>query len=111
MQHRYDEHIAPINRLVDSLQEATGRWLPYVAPMYGGVHARLLSLLRDPGPKTQREGGSGFLCMENDDPTAEAIATLEEFEQLRAGLAAPWVPALRILALPRRSKVVLTRAR
>src|SRR5262245_22189911 len=58
---RYDAHAAPINRLVDSLRSSERGWLPYVAPMYGGVHARLLSLLRDPGPKTQADAGSGFL--------------------------------------------------
>jgi hypothetical protein len=73
-ERRYDEHIAPINRLVDELQVKSDRgWLPYVAPMYGGVNARLLSVLRDPGPKTRSGQGSGFLCMENDDPSAEAI--------------------------------------
>lgn len=69
---RYDEHIAPINRLVDELRVSGGAWLPYVAPIYGGVTARLLSLLRDPGPMTQLESGSGFLSMENDDATAQA---------------------------------------
>jgi uracil-DNA glycosylase len=45
--------------------------MPYVAPCHGGVGARMLSVLRDPGPKTQDGTGSGFLCIENDDPTAE----------------------------------------
>jgi hypothetical protein len=31
----------------------------------------VLSVLRDPGPKIQDTIGSGFLCLENDDPTAE----------------------------------------
>jgi hypothetical protein len=74
-QHRYHPHVAPINQFVDSLRTEDDRgWAPYVAPMYGGVEARLLSVLRDPGPKTRDESGSGFLCMENDDATAEAIA-------------------------------------
>ena len=45
-------------------------WMPYVAPCHGGVDARVLSVLRDPGPKTAEQGGSGFLCIDNDDPTA-----------------------------------------
>jgi hypothetical protein len=48
-----------------------------VAPVYGGVHARVLNIFRDPGPKTCiSPGGSGFLCPENDDASAERFATL-----------------------------------
>jgi hypothetical protein len=87
---RYDDHIAPINRFVDTLREADGRWLPYVAPMYGGVKARLLSVLRDPGPRTQEDTGSGFLCMENDDPTAEAICGYFADAGIGAEEIVPW---------------------
>ena len=69
----YDAHIADVNRLVDDLRSCGRGAIPYVAPTCGGVHARLLSLLRDPGPKTQEDGGSGFISIENDDPTAEAL--------------------------------------
>jgi hypothetical protein len=90
-QHRYDEHIASINSLVDELRGDSARgWAPYVAPMYGGSGARLLSLLRDPGPKTQDGEGSGFLCMENDDPTAEAISNLFAGVGIDAGEIVPW---------------------
>jgi Uracil DNA glycosylase superfamily len=48
-----------------------------VAPVYGGVDARVLCILRDPGLKTHNQyGGSGFLCPENDDASAERFATL-----------------------------------
>ena len=65
--------VAPINALVDELIDPSGRgWVPHVAPVYGGVDARVLCIQRDPGPKTHTEyGGSGFLCPENDDATAE----------------------------------------
>jgi hypothetical protein len=91
-QHRYDAHIAPINRFVDELGRVPGRdVVPYIAPMYGGVNARLLSVLRDPGPKTQKaNGGSGFLCMENDDATAEAISNLFVEAEIDAGDIVPW---------------------
>lgn len=71
-------HVAPVNALVDELIEPAGRgWVPYVAPLYGGVHARVLNVFRDPGPKTHaRTGGSGFLCTENDDASAERFAAL-----------------------------------
>ena len=71
-------HVAPVNALVDELIDPAGRgWVPYVAPLYGGVHARVLNIFRDPGPKTHaRTGGSGFLCTENDDASAERFALL-----------------------------------
>lgn len=70
--HRKDAHIASINEFVAALQEPNGRgWVPEVAPLHGGVDATVLSVLRDPGPKTQKGKGSSFLCIENDDPTAE----------------------------------------
>jgi hypothetical protein len=68
-------HVEPFNRLVDEIATPS-EWVPYVAPQYGGVEARLLALFRDPGPKTQRIGGSGMLCTENDDPSAERYSNL-----------------------------------
>jgi hypothetical protein len=84
-------HIAPVNALVDELTDS-GRqgWVPYLAPAYGGVAARVLCVLRDPGPKTNDElGGSGFLSPENDDPTARRFADL---------LDAAGIPVSEILA-------------
>lgn len=71
-------HVAPINALVDELRDPDGRgWVPYVAPVYGGIYARVLCIQRDPGPMTRSQhGGSGFLCPENDDATAERYATM-----------------------------------
>lgn len=91
-QRRYDAHIAPINQFVDELRRISGRDSPpYVAPMYGGVNARLLSVLRDPGPKTQRaNAGSGFLCMENNDASAEAISKLFAGAGIDASDIVPW---------------------
>ncbi len=88
---RYAKHIAPINNLVDELAREPGRgWLPYVAPIYGGVTARLLSVLRDPGPATRSEEGSGFLSMENDDSTAETIEKLFREAGIAATEIVPW---------------------
>lgn len=69
---RYAAHVAPINELVDELgsRDAEG-YPPYVAPMYRGVHAHALAILRDPGPKAGGDKGSGFMSVENDDQTAE----------------------------------------
>jgi len=80
-------HVAPVNALVDELINPAGRgWVPYVASLYGGVNARVLNIHRDPGPKTRSQhGGSGFLCLENDDATAERFAALLD------GAGMPWV--------------------
>ena len=72
----YAPHIAPINRYVDELREQGRGWLPSVAPLHGGTRARVLSILRDPGPATQEGTGSGFLCTENDDGSAELMSLL-----------------------------------
>lgn len=68
---RYAPHVKPINEMVDSLRNESGGWMPHVAPLHGGITAGVLSVLRDPGPATQAGSGSGFLCIENDNPTAE----------------------------------------
>lgn len=84
-------HVEPINALVDELRQEGRGWVPYVAPLYGGVEARMLSILRDPGPMTDSNAkGSGFLCLENDDPAAERFATLLHEAGLRADQMVPW---------------------
>jgi hypothetical protein len=90
-------HVAPVNALVDELIDPAGRgWVPYVAPVYGGVYAGVLCVQRDPGPMTHSQyGGSGFLCPENDDATAERFATLLDeagiaVSEILAWNAYPW---------------------
>ncbi|WP_197683502.1 uracil-DNA glycosylase family protein [Jiangella alkaliphila] len=89
---RYASHVRPINELVDVLRGDGRGWMPYVAPCHGGIEAGMLSVLRDPGPKTQDGTGSGFLCIENDDPTAE----LQSVAFAAVGIAnsdfTPWTP-------------------
>jgi hypothetical protein len=88
---RYEPHVAPINRFVDELCTQREESVPYVAPMYGGVNARLLSVLRDPGPMTQEVNrGSGFLCMENDDASAALIHDLFSSAGIDATHVVPW---------------------
>lgn len=70
MNRRYEPHIGPFNRLVDELR-TEDEWMPYIAPLYGGVNAEVLAVFQDPGPKTQQGKGSGMLCVENDDVSAE----------------------------------------
>ena len=87
---RYAPHIAPINRYVDELREMGRDFVPYVAPLYGGVDARVLSILRDPGPATRDGVGSGFICVENDDGSAELQANLLEAVALSPAELLPW---------------------
>lgn len=90
-ERRFAPHIAPINHLVESLRDLDGRgWLPFVAPMYGGIDALVLSLSRDPGPMTRDGLGSGFLCVENDDPSAEAMCRYYEEFGISPAAAVPW---------------------
>lgn len=63
---RYEPHLEPpLNRFVDelgALDEAGHP--PYIPPMYHGIGAPVLTVLRDPGPKAGGAKGSGFLCVE-----------------------------------------------
>ena len=70
---RADPHVRPLNAYVDQLRvRRRGAFIPYLAPTYGGVNARLLTLYQDPGPKTDpaNANGSGMLCLENADISA-----------------------------------------
>lgn len=73
-------HVAPINALVAALEQESGVWLPRLAPIYGGMNAGMLIIAESPGPMTDPSNplrpGSGFLCLENDDPTAARRACL-----------------------------------
>jgi hypothetical protein len=84
-------HVAPINTLVDALREEGRGWAPYVAPLYGGIAAEMLSVLRDPGHMTNgADRGSGFLCLENGDASAELYATLLAEAGISADRMTPW---------------------
>ena len=86
-----DPHIASINAFVDRLTDPDGRgWLPKVAPMHGGVDAKILSVLSDPGKATLDGSGSGFLCIENNDATAEAQCKLFEAHGISPRWVLPW---------------------
>lgn len=128
---RYDPHIAPINRLVDELQRERGAKMPYVAPHYAGIKAELLFIFQDPGPMTDdSRGGSGFLCAENDDPTAQLFSEcLDQVgltpDRIITWNASPWLrpdpkekltpreleagiePTMRLLALLPKLRVVM----
>jgi len=94
-EHRYDPHIASINELVDKLKSKNLGPIPYVDPLYGGIHAKILFLFQDPGPGTYDKSGSGFLSAENDDPSAQLFAQCLdrvgiEINQVITWNAFPW---------------------
>ena len=85
-------HVRALNKFVDDLQDRDGRgWLPYIAPLYGGVQAKMLNILRDPGRMTNSaSGGSGYLCVENDDDSAERLADLLDEAGIAFDRTVPW---------------------
>lgn len=87
-------HVTAVNQLVESLREpepSAGRgWVPYVAPLHGGSEARILSILRDPGPMTHETKGSGMLCVENDDDSAALQCELLASVDLTTADLTPW---------------------
>lgn len=84
-------HIATFNDLIDELRAEPGRgWMPYIAPLYGGTEARLLSVFQDPGPKTDDTDGSGMLCVENDDPAAQYMSELLADAGIPPSELVPW---------------------
>lgn len=71
-QGRFEPHVAPINRQLEAWAEGRGVPAPpLVPPHLGGTAARIVCVLRDPGPRAGGPNGSGFISWENDDPTAE----------------------------------------
>lgn len=69
-----EPHVAPLNAWVRDLSERLGpeAIVPFIDPGDGGVTARILWLLKAPGPKaTTQRGGSGMISCNNNDQTAE----------------------------------------
>lgn len=84
-------HIKPINAFIESIRGQDGRgWAPLTPPHHGGVDAKVLSVLRDPGPATRDGEGSGFISVENDDPTAERQALLFKQNGISSRDVLPW---------------------
>lgn len=90
--HLSDPHVKPVNDLVDRLSADPRGWVPYVAPVHGGIRARVMWIFRDPGPRTvdPENPGRGFLCIENDDPTAARLAGLLADAGIDLSETMPW---------------------
>jgi hypothetical protein len=70
--------------------------LPHFDPAEAGVEARALVLLEAPGPKTVPQwGGSGFISVDNNDPTAQNVWTTRNqvglHDHVLAWNIVPWV--------------------
>jgi hypothetical protein len=62
-------YMAPLATFVAGLRKSRPEWqFPDFDPLGGGILADMLFLFEKPGPMA---GGSGFISMCNDDPTAE----------------------------------------
>lgn len=69
---RHEPHVAPLNRQLERwAQYGQVSLPPLVPPHLGGINARIVCVLRDPGPRAGGPKGSGFISWENDDPSAE----------------------------------------
>ena len=88
---RYTGRVAAINRFIDELgtRNEAGH-PPYIPPICGGVDALALSISRDPGPKAGGIKGSGFLSIENDDPSAERMGQFLSEAGIDYGQVVPW---------------------
>ncbi|WP_435173651.1 hypothetical protein [Gordonia hongkongensis] len=65
---RFDPHVAPINQYVEELRREQGEWVPYSAPTYGGVNARVLALFQHTGPWVKLSGGDAESTMSLEHP-------------------------------------------
>ena len=92
LEHLHDEHVQPINELVERLREQHApRSVPCVAPASAGVGARVLALVRAPGAASDpAAGGSGLLSLEDDDPGAERLHALITDAGIDPAMVLPW---------------------
>lgn len=88
---RYDEHVAPLNHLVDRLPTHDAPSLPpYVPPHYRPDRATMIGLLSDPGPMAGGVRGSGFISYRNDDQTAERLGRFSAEAGVDPDTVIPW---------------------
>jgi len=66
----HDRHVAPLNRLVEEMNAGREHLAPWFDPDGGGISARVLFLLENPGRRATATGGSGFISADNKDDTA-----------------------------------------
>ena len=84
-----NDRVGPLNRWISTLCDQH-RWMPRIAPTYGGVEAEVLFLLQDPGPGTAQASASGFLSHQNDDDASELLAHCLDHADLPACRTTAW---------------------
>lgn len=83
-------HVAQLNAMIRRLTKSGPAPVPFISPYHGGADARVLTLLRDPGPKADATKGSGYLCIQNDDPSAESQALQFAAAGIEPSDVTPW---------------------
>ena len=88
--------LEPINDYVESLGRTHGRDIPIIDPMFGGVEASVLLVLRQPGPKGAAK--TGKLSLDSPDRAAGALGLrLKEAGLMPCHVAVwniiPWTPS------------------
>jgi len=109
-----EPHVAPLSALADRIATAEGLpqgAVPYPDPDFGGINARALFLLDNPGPRAKLgTGGSGLLSIDNDDPSAaRAHAAYRQFH-IDRGMCLHWNVCPFPTALDQSSTAERTRA-
>jgi hypothetical protein len=92
-----EPHVKPLNDLADRIADERGLkrgQVPYVDPDLGGVNARAVVMLDNPGTKAKAGTGSGLLSLDNDDPTARRLREAYERHHIA------WVDLLAWNAVP-----------
>lgn len=82
-------HVAPLTALVDEIRRKEGlnEDVPYFDPIDGGVNARVLFLLKAPGPGAVE---SGFVSHSNPDQSAKNFSELLEEAEVARDRTVTW---------------------
>jgi hypothetical protein len=86
----HDPRVATVNDYCDLLATRANLQVPYIPPHYDTRDASIVVMSSNPGPKAGGDNGSGFLSIENDDPSAERMAGIFEAVDLTTAQAFPW---------------------
>ncbi len=91
-----EPHVAPLVTLADQIARGQGLpagvgAVPYPDPDGSGVHARVLFLLNDPGQGARVDsGGTGMLCLLNNDQTTRKQLDAIRFSGIERRLTLRW---------------------
>jgi len=80
-----EARVAPLNALADRIADVRNLphgHVPYVDPDLGGIAARVLVMLDNPGTRARAGTGSGLLSLDNDDPTARRLREAYERQDI-----------------------------